>query len=98
MLTENRDPESNDKVAPAQLAALAKWGAPCENPYDYLAALKHPTLVVNGDHDVIIYSINSWLLQQHIPNAQLIIYPDAYHGSLYSTRRASSRCRCVSLG
>jgi len=81
--TENRDPEANDKVAPAQLAALAKWGAPRANPYDYLGALKQPTLVVNGDNDVIIYSINSWILQQHIPNSQLIIYPDANHGSLY---------------
>ncbi|CAD6538863.1 Putative non-heme bromoperoxidase BpoC [Paraburkholderia kirstenboschensis] len=81
--THNRDPEANDNVAPAQLAALAKWGAPRDNPYDYLAALKQPTLVVNGDNDVIIYSINSWTLQQHIPNSQLIIYPDANHGSLY---------------
>jgi hypothetical protein len=32
---------------------------------------------------VIIYSINSWILQQNIPNAQLIIYPDANHGSQY---------------
>ncbi|BAO86394.1 alpha/beta fold hydrolase [Caballeronia cordobensis] len=81
--TDNRDPEANDEVAPAQLAALAKWGAPRENPYDYLHALRQPTLVVNGDNDVIIYSINSWHLQQHIPNAQLILYPDANHGSLY---------------
>ncbi|MGH8782401.1 alpha/beta fold hydrolase [Paraburkholderia sp.] len=81
--TENRDPAANDKVAPAQLAALAKWGAPRENPYAYLQAVTQPTLVVNGDNDVIIYSINSWILQQHIPDAQLIIYPDANHGSLY---------------
>ncbi|MCE4541826.1 MULTISPECIES: alpha/beta fold hydrolase [unclassified Caballeronia] len=80
---DNRDPEANDLVAPAQLAALAKWGAPRENPYDYLHALKQATLVVNGDNDVIIYSINSWHLQQHMPNAQLILYPDANHGSLY---------------
>jgi pimeloyl-ACP methyl ester carboxylesterase len=81
--TEGRDPEANDKVAPAQLAALGKWGAPHENPFDYLQQLKQPTLVVNGDNDVIIYSINSWILQQNIPNAQLILYPDANHGSLY---------------
>ncbi|KXU85054.1 alpha/beta hydrolase [Paraburkholderia monticola] len=81
--SEARDPEANDKVAPAQLAALAKWGAPRVDPFDYLRALKQPTLVVNGDHDVIIYSINSWILQQNLPNAQLIIYPDANHGSLY---------------
>jgi pimeloyl-ACP methyl ester carboxylesterase len=80
---EDRDPEANDKVAPAQLAALARWGAPRENPYAYLEGITQPTLVVNGDNDVIIYSINSWILQQHIPDAQLIIYPDANHGSLY---------------
>jgi pimeloyl-ACP methyl ester carboxylesterase len=24
-----------------------------------------------------------FILQQHLPNAQLILYPDAYHGSQY---------------
>jgi len=68
---ENRDPEAGEAVAGAQLAALAKWGAPREQPYAYLDAIRQPTLVVNGDDDVIIYSINSWILQQNIPNAQL---------------------------
>jgi len=80
---EGRDPEVGDKVAPAQLAALAKWGAPRENPYDYLKALTQPTLVVNGGADVIVYTVNSFILQQSIPNAQLILYPDASHGSHY---------------
>ncbi|HEY0749355.1 MAG TPA: alpha/beta hydrolase [Steroidobacteraceae bacterium] len=80
---ENRDPEVNEKVAPAQIAALSKWGASRENPYQYLNAIKQPTLVINGDHDVIIYTVNSYLLKQNIPNAQLILYPDAGHGSLY---------------
>ena len=81
--TKDRDPEVSDKVAPAQIEALAKWGVPRENPYDYLKALQQPTLVVNGGADVIIYPINSFILQQHIPNAQLILYPDANHGSQY---------------
>jgi pimeloyl-ACP methyl ester carboxylesterase len=81
--TEGRDPEANEKVAPAQLEALTKWGAPREKPFAYLKAIHQPTLVINGDNDVIIYSINSWILQQNIPNAQLIIYPDANHGSQY---------------
>jgi pimeloyl-ACP methyl ester carboxylesterase len=79
--TKDRDPEVSDKVAPAQIEALAKWGVPQENPYDYLKALQQPTLVVNGGADVIIYSVNSFILQQQIPNAQLILYPDANHGS-----------------
>jgi pimeloyl-ACP methyl ester carboxylesterase len=81
--SKDRDPEVNDKVAPAQRAAIAKWAAPRENPYDYLKALRQPTLVVNGGADVIIYSVNSFILQQHLPNAQLILYPDANHGSQY---------------
>jgi pimeloyl-ACP methyl ester carboxylesterase len=81
--TKDRDPDVSDKVAPAQIEALSKWGVPRENPYDYLKALQQPTLVVNGGADVIIYSVNSFILQQHIPNAQLILYPDANHGSQY---------------
>ena len=80
---ENRDPEVNDRVAPAQIEALSKWGAPREKPYEYLDAIKQPTLVINGDNDVIIYTINSYILQQNIPDAQLILYPDASHGALY---------------
>ena len=80
--TKNRDPEVNDKVAPAQLEAIAKWGA-TRTPYEYLKSIQQPTLVVNGSNDVIIYSVNSFILQQHLPNAQLIIYPDSNHGSQY---------------
>jgi pimeloyl-ACP methyl ester carboxylesterase len=39
--------------------------------------------VVNGGSDVIVYTANSFILQQHIANAQLILYPDANHGSQY---------------
>jgi pimeloyl-ACP methyl ester carboxylesterase len=77
----NRDPEVNDKVALAQRAAIAKWEIPRERPYEYLKAIKQPTLVVNGSTDVIIYTVNSFILQQHLPNAELIIYPDSAHGS-----------------
>ena len=80
---EDRDPEVSADVATAQIEALAKWGLPRDNPYDYLSDLRQPTLVVNGGADVIIYSVNSFILQQHIPNAQLILYPDANHGSQY---------------
>jgi len=81
--TENRDPESNEKVGPAQLEALGKWGAPQPHPYDYLKSITQPTLVVNGSNDVIIYTINSYLLHQHLPNAQLLLYPDGNHGAQY---------------
>jgi pimeloyl-ACP methyl ester carboxylesterase len=80
---ENRDPEVNEKVATAQIEAIGKWGVQREDSYAYLKTIKQPTLVVNGSSDVIIYPINSFILQQNIPNAQLILYPDSSHGSHY---------------
>jgi pimeloyl-ACP methyl ester carboxylesterase len=35
----------------------------------------------HGSHDIMIPTINSFTLSQHIPNAQLIIYPDSGHAS-----------------
>src|ERR1700738_4954494 len=80
---DNRDPEVNEKVAPAQIEAISKWGAPREKPFEYLKSIRQPTLVINGSNDVIIYTVNSFILQQNLPNAQLILYPDANHGSQY---------------
>src|SRR5712664_937386 len=76
-----RDPEVNDKVSPAQVEAMEKWGVQREGSYDYLKTIKQPTLVVNGSNDVIMPTVNSFIMQQNIPNAQLIIYPDSNHGA-----------------
>jgi pimeloyl-ACP methyl ester carboxylesterase len=80
---ENRDPEVNEKVVPAQIEAISEWGVPRQKPFEYLKSIRQPALVVNGGKDVIIYSVNSFILQQHLPDAQLILYPDANHGSQY---------------
>jgi pimeloyl-ACP methyl ester carboxylesterase len=81
--TDGRDPEVNEKVAPAQLQALNRWGASREAPYEYLKQVAQSTLVVNGSNDVLVYTVNSFILQQNIPDAQLILYPDSNHGSQY---------------
>jgi pimeloyl-ACP methyl ester carboxylesterase len=78
---QGRDPEVNDKVSPAQIAAMDEWGAQRKGSYDYLKTIKQPTLVVNGSNDVIMPTINSFIMQQNIPYAQLIIYVDSNHGS-----------------
>ena len=80
---DNRDPEVNEKVAPAQIEAISKWGAPREKPFEYLKSIRQPALVINGSNDVIIYTVNSFILQQNLPNAQLILYPESNHGSHY---------------
>jgi pimeloyl-ACP methyl ester carboxylesterase len=40
-------------------------------------------MVVSGNHDVIIYPVKALHLVQNMPNAKLIVYPDANHGSWY---------------
>jgi pimeloyl-ACP methyl ester carboxylesterase len=80
---KNRDPEVNDKVAPAQIEAISEWGAPRDKPFEYLKSICQPALVVNGGKDVIVYAVNSFILQQNLPDAELILYPDANHGSQY---------------
>ena len=76
----DRDPQVNEKVGERQIEAIVKWGVQREGSYDYLKTIKQPTLVVNGNKDLIIYTVNSFILQQNIPNAQLILYPDSNHG------------------
>ena len=81
----DQDSPSSLEVGQAQLEAFAAYTEPLpgENPYAYLNAITQPTLVLNGENDVMIASINSWHLAQNIPNAQLLIYPDAGHGAQF---------------
>jgi pimeloyl-ACP methyl ester carboxylesterase len=80
---ENRDIPINDKVQPPQFAALQEWGNPVGERFAYLKNIKIPVLIVGGKSAIIFYTINSFYLQQNLPNAQLIVYPDAAHGSLF---------------
>src|SRR5260370_36680029 len=70
-----RDPEVNDKVSPAQVEAIGKWGVQQKGSYDYLKTIKQPTLVVNGSNDVNLPTVNSFIMQQTIPYGNLRIYP-----------------------
>jgi pimeloyl-ACP methyl ester carboxylesterase len=80
---DNRDPAVSQEAALRQRAAIGTWGAKRDKAWEYLKKIGQRTLVVNGSDDVIIYTINSFILQQHLPNAKLILYPDAAHGSLF---------------
>ena len=46
-----------------------------------LSSIHQPTLIVHGNKDVVVMPINAFLLAEHLPNAQLIMYPDASHGA-----------------
>jgi pimeloyl-ACP methyl ester carboxylesterase len=81
------EPPASQEAIDAQAKALITWGL---SPPDYeaLAQIRHPVLIVNGSHDLIVPTINSYVLYQHLPNAYLILYPDSGHGSLFQHRES----------
>jgi pimeloyl-ACP methyl ester carboxylesterase len=77
----DRDVPVSDQSIAAQGAALAAYGADKDPSYAHLKGLGLPVLVVNGSDDIVIPTINSYILQQFLPDAELILYPDANHGA-----------------
>jgi pimeloyl-ACP methyl ester carboxylesterase len=77
------DPLSSPQTMAAQTAAGAEWRTVRGERYAELKNIAQPTLVVNGNRDIMIPTINAYTLSQHISNAQLIVYPDSGHGSLF---------------
>jgi pimeloyl-ACP methyl ester carboxylesterase len=77
----DRDAPVSDQSIAAQRAALAAYGAAKDPSYAHLKGLRLPALVVNGTDDIVIPTINSYILQQFLPSAELILYPDAGHGA-----------------
>lgn len=76
--------ESTIQVRDAQLEAIAKWSnTNHERALNQLNKIKQPTLVINGDNDIMVPTENSIILSENIPDAQLIIYPEAGHGHLH---------------
>ena len=80
---QDRDPDATQQTMAAQGAAIGKWVAPERDGLAYLHSITQPTLVVQGSDDAIIPTIHSLTLQHELPDAQLIIYPDSGHGSIY---------------
>jgi pimeloyl-ACP methyl ester carboxylesterase len=77
------DVPSSPQTMAAQSAAGKEWRQPRGERYAELKLITQPTLVVNGSNDIMVPTINSFTLAQHIPDAQLIIYPDSGHASLF---------------
>jgi pimeloyl-ACP methyl ester carboxylesterase len=77
-----RDEPTDLATRDAQLAAITAWGIPDASKLNRLAGITQPTFVANGDNDTMMHTQNSRLLAEHLPNAELRIYPDAGHGFL----------------
>lgn len=77
---KNRDKGPTPRAFLRQLKAITAWG---KQPRQELGRLRTPTLIVNGDNDIMVPSVNSFELARLIPNAQLVMYEDAGHGGIF---------------
>lgn len=78
---------SNAAVRPAswkaQAGAIAAWGMGKGSSHARLSEIRAPTLVANGVRDVMVHAYNSYVMSQRMPDARLVLYPDAGHGFLF---------------
>jgi pimeloyl-ACP methyl ester carboxylesterase len=88
---EDRDAPVSEATVAAHLAAAHEWGAAAPDEYDYLKRICHPVLVVNGSNDIVVSTVNSYILQQNLPNAELILFPDSNHGSHFQFTQSFNR-------
>lgn len=63
-----------------QLKAIKRYGSAKPTDLNFITC---PTLIVNGDNDLMVPTKNSYMMHQKIKDSQLVIYPKAGHGSLF---------------
>jgi pimeloyl-ACP methyl ester carboxylesterase len=80
---QDRDTPTDLAARDAQLSTISAWGVPDASRLARLAGITQPVLVANGDNDVMVPTENTHLLGEHLPNAEVSIYPDAAHGFLF---------------
>ena len=80
---DGRDAPTSDAARDAQYDAIVEWGIPDHAALQRLTGIKSPTLVIQGDGDLMIPTKLSHLMAGLIPDAQIRIYPDAAHGFLF---------------
>jgi pimeloyl-ACP methyl ester carboxylesterase len=88
---DDRDAVSGPKVAGAQMAAFREWERLEGERFADLRSIRQPALVVNGVADELIPVSNSYRLAENLPNAVLLTYPDAGHGSLFQYPESFTR-------
>jgi pimeloyl-ACP methyl ester carboxylesterase len=80
---EGRDAPTSDAARDAQYDAIVEWGIPDHGALQRLTGIRNPTLVIQGDNDLMIPTKLSHLMAGLIPDADVRVYPDAAHGFLF---------------
>jgi pimeloyl-ACP methyl ester carboxylesterase len=80
---KDRDPESGKEIMDAQAKALIVWTDTKDPENKILKSITQPVLIVNGSNDTMLITENSYTMFKLLKNAQLVLYPDSSHGSIF---------------
>lgn len=85
------------------LAAIARFknlSARDEDGFDRLGQIENLVFVAPGKDDLVIPSINSFVMQQNLPNARLKGLSDSGHGFLcqFAEKLATDVNACMNAG
>ncbi|MFA6040066.1 MAG: alpha/beta hydrolase [Methylophilus sp.] len=81
--SEGRDPESGKEIADAHGKALIVFTSTPDPEFKTLKAITQPVLVVTGSNDTMLPTEGSITMYKQLKNAQLVLYPDSNHGSIF---------------
>lgn len=79
----NRDAPLTGESFTNQVKAVMGWAQPNPDALTELKSVKQPVLIVQGQEDVLVPVVNAISISKSIPNAKLIVYPDAGHSSFF---------------
>ena len=80
---QGRDPESGMEIADAHGKALIVWTSTPDPEFKTLKSINQPVLIVTGSNDTMLPTDGSTEMFKQLKNAQLVLYPDSNHGSIF---------------
>jgi pimeloyl-ACP methyl ester carboxylesterase len=81
--SHDRAPDKGDSVSDPQAKAIIEWCARTDQDHLSLKSISTSTLIVHGSDDTMFPSDNAYTMFKNMPDATLILYPDAGHGALF---------------
>jgi pimeloyl-ACP methyl ester carboxylesterase len=79
----NRDAPLSGESFTAEVKAVLGWAQPNPDALNELQSVTQPVLIVQGEKDVLVPVVNAINMSKNLPNAKLIVYPDAGHAAFF---------------
>lgn len=79
----NRDAPLNGESFTNEVKAVLGWAQPSPDALTELQSVKQPVLIVQGQEDALVPVVNAISMSKSLPNAKLIVYPDAAHAAFF---------------